>query len=139
MVLRVPGLAYQKGFGGHFHNDNSLTIFRDIPGIILAVPSNGADAVRMLRTAVKEAYHNGRVVVFIEPIALYMTKDLYHEKDGKWVFEYPDVEEELPLGEFQTYGNGKTLTIITYGNGLYLSLQAQKEIEKKIKKKTQHS
>ena len=135
MVLRVPGLAYQKGFGGHFHNDNSLTIFRDIPGIILAVPSNGADAVRMLRTAVKEAYHNGRVVVFIEPIALYMTKDLYHEKDGKWVFEYPDVEEELPLGEFQTYGNGKTLTIITYGNGLYLSLQAQKEIEKKLKKK----
>ena len=102
MVLRVPGLAYQKGFGGHFHNDNSLTIFRDLPGIILAVPSNGADAVRMLRTAVKEAYHNGRVVVFIEPIALYMTKDLYHEKDGKWVFEYPDVEEELPLGEFQT-------------------------------------
>ena len=24
MVLRVPGLAYQKGFGGHFHNDLSL-------------------------------------------------------------------------------------------------------------------
>ena len=23
MVVRVPGLAYQKGFGGHFHNDNS--------------------------------------------------------------------------------------------------------------------
>ena len=75
MVLRVPGLAYQKGFGGHFHNDNSLTIFRDIPGLILAVPSNGADAVRMLRTAVREAYYNGRIVVFIEPIALYMTKD----------------------------------------------------------------
>ena len=56
MVLRVPGLAYQKGFGGHFHNDNSLTVFRDIPGIILAVPSNGADAVKMLRTSVREAY-----------------------------------------------------------------------------------
>jgi len=27
------------------------------------------------------------------------------------------------------------LTIITYGNGLYLSLQAQKEIEKKLNKK----
>ena len=23
MVVRVPGLAYQKGFGGHFHNDNT--------------------------------------------------------------------------------------------------------------------
>ena len=29
MVIRIPGLAYQKGFGGHFHNDNSLAIFRD--------------------------------------------------------------------------------------------------------------
>ena len=135
MVLRVPGLGYQKGFGGHFHNDNSLTIFRDLPGVILAVPSNGADAAKMLRTAVREAYVNGRVVVFVEPIALYMIKDLHERKDGKWNFQYPDLYEEIPLGEFAEYGNGKILTIITYGNGLYLSLQAQKEIEKIIKKK----
>lgn len=135
MVLRVPGLAYQKGFGGHYHNDNSLAIFRDIPGVILAVPSNGADAAKMLRTAVREAHENGRVVVFVEPIALYMTKDLHEPKDGKWNFEYPDVKEEIPVGEFATYRKGKALTIITYGNGLYLSLQAQKELEKKLKKK----
>ena len=135
MVLRVPGLAYQKGFGGHFHNDNSLTIFRDIPGLILAVPSNGADAVMMLRTAVREAYENGRVVVFVEPIALYMTKDLYKPKDGKWRFQYPSIKEKIPVGEFATYGNGRSLTIITFGNGLYLSLQAKKAIEKKLKKK----
>ena len=135
LVLRVPGLAYQKGFGGHFHNDNSLTIFRDIPGLILAVPSNGADAVMMLRTAVREAYENGRVVVFVEPIALYMTKDLYKPKDGKWRFQYPSIKEKIPVGEFATYGNGRSLTIITFGNGLYLSLQAKKLIEKKLKKK----
>jgi len=135
MVLRIPGLAYQKGFGGHFHNDNSLTIFRDIPGLILAVPSNGADAARMLRTAVNEASQNGRVVIFVEPIALYMIKDLHEEKDGKWNFLYPNIEEEIPVGKFKVYGSGNTLTIITYGNALYLSLQAQKEIEKKIKKK----
>ena len=135
MVLRVPGLGYQKGFGGHFHNDNSLMIFRDLPGVILAVPSNGADAAKMLRTAVREAHVNGRVVVFVEPIALYMIKDLHEQKDGKWNFQYPDLYEEIPLGEFAEYGNGKILTIITYGNGLYLSLQAQKEIEKILKKK----
>ena len=135
MVLRVPGLAYQKGFGGHFHNDNSLAIFRDIPGLILAVPSNGADASKMLRTAVRQAYENGRIIVFVEPIALYMMKDLYKPKDGKWTFQYPDLEEEIPVGDFTEYGKGKALTIITYGNGLYLSLQAQKDIEKKLKKK----
>ncbi|MEA1882266.1 MAG: thiamine pyrophosphate-dependent enzyme [Candidatus Marinimicrobia bacterium] len=135
MVLRVPGLAYQKGFGGHFHNDNSLAIFRDIPGVILAVPSNGADAAKMLRTAVRRAHENGRVVIFVEPIALYMTKDLHTPKDGKWNFLYPDLDEEIPVGDFAEYGKGKALTIITYGNGLYLSLQAKKEIEKKLKKK----
>ena len=133
MVMRVPGLAYQKGFGGHFHNDNSLTIFRDIPGIILAVPSNGPDAVKMLRTSVKEAYKNGRVIVFIEPIALYMTRDLYKEKDGKWLFSYPELDSQISLGEFSVYGNSEHLAIITYGNGLYLSLQAKKEIEIKLK------
>jgi len=135
MVLRIPGLAYQKGFGGHFHNDNSLAIFRDIPGVILAVPSNGADASKMLRTVVREAHVNGRVIVFVEPIALYMAKDLHEPKDGKWNFQYPALDEEIPVGEFAEYGKGKALTIITYGNGLYLSLQAQKEIENKLKKK----
>ncbi len=135
MVLRIPGLAYQKGFGGHFHNDNSLTIFRDIPGIILAVPSNGADAVKMLRTSVKEAYENGRVVVFIEPIALYMMKDLHEEKDGKWTYQYPSLEQEISLGDFAVYGRGNSLNIITYGNGFYLSMKAKKIIESKLRKK----
>ena len=137
IVLRIPGLAYQKGFGGHFHNDNSLSIFRDIPGIILAVPSNGKDAVRMLRASVREAYQNGRVVIFVEPIALYTKKDLYEPGDNKWAFRYPEILDETKVGEFSQYGNGKALTIISYGNGLYLSIQAKKEIEKKINKKIQ--
>src|SRR5690606_25615876 len=92
MVVRIAGLAYQKGFGGHFHNDNSLAVFRDLPGVILACPSNGADAVRMMRTAVRLAYEQGRVVIFVEPIALYMTKDLFEPGDGGWSFAYPDLE-----------------------------------------------
>ena len=135
LVLRVPGLAYQKGFGGHFHNDNSLTVFRDIPGLILAVPSNGSDAVKMLRTSIREAYQNGRVVVFIEPIALYMIRDLHKNKDSEWSFKYPSIKEEIPLGEFAQYGKGEALIIISYGNGLYLSLKAKKQIEEKIKDK----
>ncbi len=135
MVLRVPGLAYQKGFGGHFHNDNSLTLFRDIPGIILAVPSNGLDAVKMLRHCVRQAYEYGRITVFIEPIALYMTKDLHTNKDGKWNFKYPEQTEEISIGEFKMHGKGESLTIISYGNGFYYSLQAKKIIEKEIKEK----
>lgn len=137
MVVRIPGLAYQKGFGGHFHNDNSLSVFRDIPGIIVAVPSNGADAVRMLRSAVREAYEKNRIIIFIEPIALYMTKDLHTKGDEKWSFKYPEISEEIAVGEIKKYGNSKVLTILSYGNGLYLTLQGQKEIEKRIGNKIQ--
>ncbi|MCJ8278143.1 MAG: MFS transporter [Bdellovibrionales bacterium] len=130
MVLRIAGLAYQRGFGGHFHNDNSLAVFRDIPGLIIAVPSNGADAVKMLRRCVKEAYENGRVCIFIEPIARYMTRDLHEENDKGWTFEYPEPSEIAELGDFTEYGNSDKV-IVTYGNGTYLSLQAQKVLKEK--------
>ncbi|HWU44965.1 MAG TPA: transketolase C-terminal domain-containing protein, partial [Bdellovibrio sp.] len=140
MVLRVAGLAYQKGFGGHFHNDNSLAVFRDIPGLVIAVPSNGADAVKMMRACVREAYEKGRVIVFIEPIALYGTRDLHSEGDKGWAFEYPRPEEEIALGEFgvfKTFSDSSTpdLTILTYGNGYYYSRQAVEILAKKYSKK----
>lgn len=147
MIIRIAGLPYQKGFGGHFHNDNSLAIFRDIPGLIVAVPSNGADAVRMLRTCAEEAWARGRVVVFVEPIALYMTRDLHAENDKEWASPYPLAGEKIALGEFGVFttneksSSGKAapeltpeltteltteLTIVTYGNGVYYSRQAAK-------------
>lgn len=126
MVIRIAGLPYQKGFGGHFHNDNSLAVFRDIPGIIIAVPSNGLDAAKMLRRCVREAYEKGRVIVFVEPIALYMTKDLHKEGDKGWSFTYPEPYEEIEISEFGLHGDGKDLLVITYGNGTYFSIQAQK-------------
>ncbi len=70
MIIRIAGLGYQKGFGGHFHNDNSLAVLRDIPGVIIACPSNGHDAVLMMREAVRLAQEEQRIVVFVEPIAL---------------------------------------------------------------------
>lgn len=129
MVVRIAGLAYQKGFGGHFHNDNSLAVFRDVPGLILAVPAQGADAVRMLRRCLVAAHRERRVVVFVEPIALYMTKDLYAPGDGGWQFPYPPLEESCELGEIGLYGEGKDLALVSYGNGLYLSLQAARQLE----------
>ncbi|HEX8527768.1 thiamine pyrophosphate-dependent enzyme [Allosphingosinicella sp.] len=127
-IIRIPGLGYQKGFGGHFHNDNSLAVFRDIPGLILACPSNGADAVGMLRECVRLALEEQRVVVFIEPIALYMTRDLHAEGDALWTSAYaaPGEAKPIGLGEIGVHGDGTELAIVTYGNGHYLSRQAEK-------------
>ena len=128
MIVRIAGLGYQKGFGGHFHNDNSLAIFRDIPGLILACPSNGADAVEMLRECARLALEEQRVIVFLEPIALYMTRDLHEEGDALWTAAYaaPGEAKPIRLGEFGVHGEGTDLAIVTYGNGYYLSRQAEK-------------
>ena len=125
MVVRVAGLGYQKGFGGHFHNDNSLAVLRDIPGLILACPSNGADAAMMLRECVRLAREEQRLVVFVEPIALYPMRDLLAEKDGGWMRPYPAPNERISLGEIGQHGAGTDLAIVTYGNGYYLSRQAE--------------
>ncbi len=132
MIIRVAGLAYQRGFGGHFHNDNSFNVIRDIPGVIVACPSNGADAVSMLRECIRLARIEQRIIVFLEPIALYMTKDLHEEKDIEWSFIYNDVKP-ISYGQVGQYGDGKELAIVTYGNGYYLSCQAMKEFERKYK------
>jgi 2-oxoisovalerate dehydrogenase E1 component len=87
-------------------------------------------------TCAKAAYENGRVVVFIEPIALYMTRDLHDANDKGWCFSYPAAHEKIELGEFGIHGDGKDLTIVTYGNGNYYSRQAIKVLEEKHKIKS---
>jgi 2-oxoisovalerate dehydrogenase E1 component len=132
MVIRIAGLAYQKGFGGHFHNDNSFAVFRDIPGLIIACPSSGADAVEMMRASVRLAQEQQRMVIFLEPIALYMAKDLHQEGDGLWTFEYQTpalADKSIDLG-VKVAGSGKQVCILTYGNGNYLSRQAQAKLAK---------
>lgn len=130
MVIRIAGLAYQRGFGGHFHNDNSFAVFRDIPGIVIACPSNGADAVEMLRACVRLAREQQRVVIFLEPIALYMKKDLLEEGDNLWSFDYvpPQDSVQMQLGELGIHGDGQDLCILSYGNGFYLSRQAREKL-----------
>jgi 2-oxoisovalerate dehydrogenase E1 component len=128
MVVRIAGLGYQRGFGGHFHNDNSLAVLRDIPGIVIACPSNGADAAMMLRECVRLAREEQRVSVFVEPIALYPMRDLHAEKDGLWMRHYPAPDKRIALGDIAVEGHGDHLAIVTYGNGCYLAHQAVEKL-----------
>src|SRR5215472_14603261 len=85
LVVRVAGLSYQQGFGGHFHNDNGLAALRDIPGLIVACPARPDDAAAMLRSCLAAAELDGSVSIFLEPIALYHERDLYEAGDGGWL------------------------------------------------------
>ncbi|HET7922707.1 MAG TPA: thiamine pyrophosphate-dependent enzyme, partial [Gammaproteobacteria bacterium] len=129
MVMRIASLGYQKGFGGHFHNDNSFTALRDIPGLVIACPARGDDAAMMLRTCAALAKVDGRVVAWLEPIALYMTKDLHTPKDGEWLCDYPAPDRAVPLGEGRIYHpEAKDLLMLTFGNGVPMSLRVAKQI-----------
>ncbi len=124
MVVRIPGLAYQKGFGGHFHNDNSLAVLRDVPGLVLCVPSHPADAPLLLRECVDLAEREGRVCVFVEPIALYHSRDLHEPGDGLWTAPYAAEGSARGPGLHRA---GADLLMITFGNGVPMSLRAARD------------
>jgi 2-oxoisovalerate dehydrogenase E1 component len=70
------------------------------------------------------------VSVFLEPIALYMTKDLFEAGDGQWSFAYPAPDQAVALGEPRLYGEDNTdLLIISYGNAMPMSLRVAKQLE----------
>jgi len=128
MVVRIAGLGYQEGFGGHFHNDDSLTVLRDLPGVVVAVPARPDDAAAMLRTLVAAAEVDGTVGVIVEPIARYHTTDLMEPGDRLWLAT-PDARAHVPIGSARTYGDGKDLTILTFGNGLFMSLRVARRLQ----------
>jgi len=125
MVIRIEGLGYQKGFGGHFHNDDAVGVLRDIPGIVIASPGRPDDAAAMLRTCFEAARVDGRVCVFLEPIALYHTRDLWEDGDDGWL---APARGDAPLGAARVYGDGRDLTIVTWANGLRMSLRVARRL-----------
>lgn len=128
MVVRIAGYAYQRGFGGHFHNDNSIAVFRDIPGITIASPSHPSDAAGMLHACIDHARSTGAVCISLEPIARYHHADLHADGDGGWTARYDPTP--VPIGRARLHRSPleATVTIVTFGNGVFLSLQAQRRL-----------
>jgi 2-oxoisovalerate dehydrogenase E1 component len=122
MVVRIAGLGYQKGFGGHFHNDNAVAVLRDIPGLVVACPARADDAAAMLRTCVAAAIADSTISVFLEPIALYHQRDLYDPGDQGWLAV--DHGQHVPIGRARSYHDESAmLTMISFGNGVPMSLR----------------
>jgi 2-oxoisovalerate dehydrogenase E1 component len=133
MVVRIAGLAYQQGFGGHFHNDHSVAACAT-SGMVLAVPARADDAAHMLRTCVAAALVDGTVSVFLEPIALYHTRDparsgrrrlarALHAAGG-----LGHRSRARRQGAHVSFGSADRITIITFGNGLRMSLRVAAEL-----------
>ncbi len=127
LVVRIAAYGYQKGFGGHFHNDNAVGVLRDIPGLVIASPARAADAGPMLRTCAAAAATDGTVSVFLEPIALYHTRDLHDAGDDGWTAPYAGpaawADDHVPIGAPAVAREGSDVLVVTWANGLYLSMR----------------
>jgi len=131
MILRVPIGAY--GSGGPYHSSSVESVVTQIRGVKVAYPSTGAD----LKGLLKSAYYDPNPVVIFEHKGLYWSK--IKGTEGAKTVE-PDEDYVIPFGKARTVieadadkiENGESAVIITYGRGVYWSLEAAKQFKWQI-------
>jgi 2-oxoisovalerate dehydrogenase E1 component len=116
VVTRVAVGGYIHG--GLCHSQNIESIFSHIPGILIAYPSNAADAKGLLKTACR----------LQDPVIFCEHKGMYRLPFAK-AFE-GDENYLIPFGKGKIVKEGTSATVVTYGMGVKDSLNAAKRIEK---------
>lgn len=131
MILRVPIGAY--GSGGPYHSSSVESVLANIKGIKIAYPSTGAD----LKGLIKSAYYDPNPVVILEHKGLYWSK-IKGTEDAKTI--EPDEDYVIPFGKArlvteaadEQVAKGNSLTVITYGMGVYWAKSAAKQLDGRI-------
>ncbi len=130
-VIRVPIGAY--GSGGPYHSSSVESILANIRGIKVVYPSTGAD----LKGLLKAAYYDPNPVVILEHKGLYWSK--IPGTEGAMSIE-PSADYVVPIGKGRIaleansaqIENGESIGIITYGRGVYWSLEAASQFDGQV-------
>ncbi|HRP01283.1 MAG TPA: dehydrogenase E1 component subunit alpha/beta [Candidatus Kapabacteria bacterium] len=120
VVTRVAVGGYIHG--GLYHSQTIESIFSHIPGMMIAYPSNAADAKGLLKTAIR----------LQDPVMFLEHKGMYRLPFAR-TFE-PDDNYLVPFGKAKVVKEGKDATIVTYGMGVKDSMNAVKKFEKEFNK-----
>lgn len=107
MVVRV-GAGALRSSGPH-HSGIYHPIFAHMPGLIVCVPSNPADAKGLMKTALRA----GDPVIMLEPKALFASKG-----------EVPVSEHYVPFGVARIAQAGRDITIVAAGQMVQRALEA---------------
>ena len=110
VVFRAPGGGGKQLGATHSHTPD--VIFAHFPGLKVVCPATPYDAKGLLKSAIRD---NGPVL-FIEPVPLYTSPRVRGE--------VPDEDYTVPIGESDIKREGSDVTIVTYGEGLHVSLEA---------------
>jgi 2-oxoisovalerate dehydrogenase E1 component len=130
-VIRVPIGAY--GSGGPYHSSSVESVLANIRGIKVVYPSTGAD----LKGLLKAAYYDPNPVVILEHKGLYWSK--IPGTEGAMSIE-PSADYVVPIGKGRIaleansaqIDNGESIGIITYGRGVYWSLEAASQFDGQV-------
>ena len=111
LVIWAPDGA---GLSAAAHHSQSLeSWFIHAPGLKVVVPSEPADVKGLLKAAIRDD----------NPTIFFQHKKLF-AKEGS----IPEGEHIVPLGKAAVKRPGGNVTILTYGSGFYLSMEAAKEL-----------
>jgi 2-oxoisovalerate dehydrogenase E1 component len=110
-VLRIP-VGYQIMGGDPWHAVTGEAVFAHLPGWRIAYPSNTADTVGLLRTALR----GDDPVVFLEHRLLYRLRDANRP--------YPGQDYMLPFGKAAQVREGDDALIVTWGDTVYRAMEA---------------
>jgi len=129
-IIRVPIGAY--GSGGPYHSSSVESVLANIKGIKIAYPSTGAD----LKGLIKSAYYDPNPVIIFEHKGLYWSK-IKGTEEAKTI--EPDENYVIPFGKSRMVqeinpndSRLSTMTVITYGMGVYWAKNASKQFPGQI-------
>jgi 2-oxoisovalerate dehydrogenase E1 component len=115
VVIRVAVGGYIHG--GLYHSQNIEGFFSHMPGLLIAYPSNAADAKGLLKTALR----------LNDPVLFLEHKGLYRQSYA--TTPEPDANYLLPFGKAKVVKEGNDISIITYGAMVHESVFAVKKLE----------
>jgi pyruvate dehydrogenase E1 component beta subunit len=121
LVLRLPVGANRRAAQ---HGQCSESIFMNVPGLKLAVPSTPYDAKGLMISAIRD----NNPVLFFEHKLIYGKKSIPGEQefDSSHV---PEEEYEIPFGSARIMRRGADITVVATHLMLYRCLEVAEELE----------
>ncbi|MFY7842911.1 MAG: alpha-ketoacid dehydrogenase subunit alpha/beta [Rhabdochlamydiaceae bacterium] len=117
LVIRMPYGGYIQG--GPYHSQTVETFLAHTQGLKIVIPSNAADAKRLLRSAI----HDPNPVIFLEHKALYRQRVFCARSEPR------EDEPYLPLGKGKIVKQGKDLTVVSWGISVVMTFEVLQRLE----------
>lgn len=116
LVIRAPEGTEWHG-GGCQHSQTLHSIFTNIPGLKIVIPSNPYDAKGLLKTAIQDR----------NPVLFFEHKQLYTQKS-----EVPEEEYTIPFGKADIKREGNDITLIATSWMVTHALDVAEELKNEI-------